>query len=426
MSTPMLVAAALSNRDWRPALQRQVRDHESDVIVELVRDRHQAMADVVDIVIVDDDTSWINAAVVSALQGAGKCVVGVFDPAEGDGYGQDFLRENGIHLVVRADLPTDALIAFLRSNRPNRVQNLDDRALLDAYDDLTPIEARRVTAVGGPSGAGCTEVAVGLAQLWSGDSVVLVDSDETHPAIARRLGLSIHPHIVTAVDAVRRSSASVGDVGELTLEACTARSKLGQGELPFHVIAGLASRDDWSLLRADETVTLLDELTQRYAHVIAKVGSNLEELPATSRYEVSRQVIKRADRVIGVANASPTGLLHFVDWLVDAVMVADNTLVDVVLNQAPSNPSRCSQLHDELLNITGDRLNSITFVPTDRRVERAAWDATTIAKGPFLRQLSTLTGAPKSRLGWRRTAIFERSTSSFATTTAVSSTERAA
>ena len=215
--------------------------------------------------------------------------------------------------------------------------------------------------------------------------------------------------IVTAVAAVRRSSVDVGDISELTLEACTARAKLGQGELPFQVIAGLASRDDWSLLRADETITLLDELTQRYTHVIAKVGSNLEELPATPRYEVSRQVVKRADRVIGVANASPTGLLHFVDWLVDAVTLADNTVVDVVLNQAPANPSRCSQLHDELLNITGDRLNSITFVPSDRRVERAAWDATTIAKGPFLRHLAALAGAPKSRLAWRRTAIFERS-----------------
>ena len=58
--TPMLVAASLSNRDWRPALQRQVRDHESDIVVELVRDRHQALAEAVDIVVVDDDTSWIS------------------------------------------------------------------------------------------------------------------------------------------------------------------------------------------------------------------------------------------------------------------------------------------------------------------------------------------------------------------------------
>ena len=93
-------------------------------------------------------------------------------------------------------------------------------------------------------------------------------------------------------------------------------------------------------------------------------------------------------------------------------MLADNTVVDVVLNQAPSNPSRCAQLHEELLNITGDRLNTITFVPTDRRVERAAWDATTIAKGPFLRQLALLTGAPKSRLAWRGTAVFERAVTS--------------
>ena len=404
----MLVAAALSNREWRAALQRQVRDHESDIVVELVRDRHQAIADAVDIVVVDDDTSWINAGVVHGLQAAGKRVVGVFDPAEGDGYGQDFLRENGIDLVVSSDLATEALIAFLRDNRPDRVQVREDRARLESYDDLTPPEARRVTAIGGPSGAGATEVAVGLAQLLSAEPTIVVDADENHPALARRLGLSIHPHIVTAVDAVRRSSVSQGDNDELSLDACTARSKLGQGSLPFDVITGLASRDDWSLLRADETVTLLDQLTQHYTHVLAKVGANLEEIPTTPRYEVSRQVIRRADRLIGVANASPTGLLHFVDWLVDAVMLSDDTAIDVLLNEAPNNPSRCAQLHDELINITGDRLNSITFVPLDRRVERAAWDATTIAKGPFLRQLGGLTGQSTSRFTWRRTAVAER------------------
>lgn len=407
----MLVAAALSNRQWRPALQRQVRDHESDIVVELVRDRHQALADPVDIVVVDDDTSWINRPVVSSLVEAGKKVVGVFDPLDGDGYGEKFLRENGIDLVVPADLPTESLIGFLRQHRPNRQQIADDGALLEHLDDRVHAAERCVLAVGGPSGAGATEVAIGLAQLLSGERTILVDADENHPGIARRLGLNIHPHIVTATDVIRHGQSTGGVTLDGSIDSCLARPAISSDDLPFGVIAGLASRDDWSLLRADEVIGLLDVVSQRWSNVVAKIGSTLDELPSTPRYEVSRQVLKRAERIVAVTHASPTGLLHFVDWLVEAVPLAGDAPIDVVINQAPTNPALRGQIETELLNITGDRMNSVSFVPMDRRVERAAWDAGLSKKGPFLRHLSAVIGPTPSRRRWRKNQAFERATS---------------
>lgn len=403
--SPMLVAASLSNRDWRSALQRQVRDHESDIVVELVRDRHQALADAVDMVVVDDDTSWISRQVVTSLAEAGKRVIGVFDPSEGDGYGEKFLRENGIDLVVPSDLPTEALIAFLRQHRPNRAQLLQDAAVLEQFDDHIPLSERRVVAVGGPSGAGATEVAVALAQLMSKQRTILVDADENHPGLSRRLGLNIHPHIVTATDIIRHGQSLAPQGDDVSVASCLARPAINQGALPFDVIAGLASRDDWSLLRADDAVGLLDVLAQRWVNVIAKIGSTLDELPGTPRYEVSRQVVKRAERIVAVTQASPTGLLHFVDWLVEAVPLAGDAPIDVVVNKAPSNPAVRGQIETELVNITGERLNSIVFVPADRRVERAAWDASTVDKGPFLRTLSGLLGPVPSRFAWRKTSL---------------------
>jgi len=401
--TNMLVAAALSNRDWRAALQRQVRDHESDIVVELVRDRHQALAEAVDIVIVDDDTSWVSWPVVADLVSAGKRVVGVYDPAEGDGYGERFLREHGIDLVVPSDLPTESLIAFLRANRPDRQQLIGDNAVLESLDDVVPTAHRRVLAVGGPSGAGATELAIGLAQLLSSDRTILVDTDENHPGVSRRLGMNIHPHIVTATDYARRGQMINEDGTDTSIESCLARPAVAQTGLPFDVIAGLASRDDWSLLRADEVVSLLDTLSRRWVNVIAKVGSTLDDLPGTPRYEVSRQVLRRAERIVAVTQASPTGLLHFVDWLVEAVPLAGEAPIDVVVNQAPSNPALRGQIETELLNITGERLNSVVFVPSDRRVERAAWDAALCVRGPFLRSLKPLVGESPSRFRWRRT-----------------------
>ncbi len=397
----MLVAACLSNRQWRGRLQSHVRDHESDMVVLLVRDRNQALAHTVEVVVVDDDTSWINAPVVDALHRSGKSVVGIFDPSESEGFGKRFLHDVGIELAIPSDLHTEALVAYLRQHRPRPATSFAEDDPTTAADGSAADLTHPVIAVGGPSGAGATEVAVGLAQLMAAEPTILVDTDESHPGLARRLGVSIHPHIVTAVHALQRASTPGFEAADLTVEECTARPVLGQPGLGFDVITGLASREDWSLLRADEVIDLVDHLTRRWTHVIAKVGSTLEEIPNTPRYEVSRQVIKRADRIIGVAHASPTGVLHFVDWLVDAVALADGAPIDVVVNRAPAGTAYASQLRDAVREIAGERLNSLTLVSNDRRVTRAAWDAATITAGPFLRGLSSLSGVQPSGSRWR-------------------------
>jgi CO dehydrogenase nickel-insertion accessory protein CooC1 len=400
VTEPLLVAACLSNRAWRARLQSHVRDHEADMVVELVRDRHQALADRVEVVLIDDDTSWISAPVVASLHRAGKCVVGVFDPDESDGFGKHFLHEAGVELRVPSDLSTDALVSLLRQHRPLRAMTVADRVVIASTPETTPKDRRPVLAVGGPSGAGGTEVAVGMAQLLAGEPTVLLEVDESHPGLARRLGLSVHPHIVTAVHALQRASTPGFEAADPTVEECTARPSLGQPDLGFHVITGLVSRDDWSLLRGDEVVDLIDHLTGRGSHVIAKVGSTLEEIPNTPRYEVSRQVITRADRIVGVADGSPTGLLHFADWLADAVALAGDTPIDVVVNRTPPWTACGSQLREAVREIAGEHLHSVTLVPPDRRVTRAGWDATTIAVGPFLRRLSTLGGVPPAGGRW--------------------------
>ena len=71
-----------------------------------------------------------------------------------------------------------------------------------------------VVAVGGPSGSGARELAVGVAAEWSasGWRTLLVDANETTPGVARRLGLGLYPHLLTAVDRVRVEGVS-GDRG---------------------------------------------------------------------------------------------------------------------------------------------------------------------------------------------------------------------
>jgi hypothetical protein len=103
------------------------------------------------------------------------------------------------------------------------------------------------------------------------------------------------------------------------------------------------------------------------------------------RYEVARRCLERSTVVVGVCDASPLGVLRFLDWLTEAAPLAPGGAVDVVLNKAPRSADQRGQLHEQLVEVGGDRIRSITPVPRDRRVERAAWDAALVGRGSFLR-----------------------------------------
>lgn len=391
MTSPLLVGLALSARPWRGALQRHCRDHVADVSIALVRDGLDANDSGLDVVVLDDDTSWLSIPLLTQLRESGIVVVGLYDPLEADGHGERHLQRLGVDAVLPCSLAVEDLLDALRSMAPDREAEERFAELAEAEGSRVPRSARQVLAVGGPAGAGATEVAVGLAQLWGGIRPLLIDVDETHPSIARRLGLGIHPHIVTAIEALRGERVAIDGRAARTIEECLAHPAIGGVALPFDVICGLASRDDWSLLRADDVGGLIEELAARWPVVVAKLGPNLEDLSRyVGRYEVSRTVVRRATRVIGVCEGSPVGVLRFVDWLVDAVAIAGETPIDVIVNRVPSSPTARVQIDESLREIAGDRIGDIAFAPRDKRVERAAWDAGLVHRGSFIKAIAAL------------------------------------
>ncbi len=395
---PISVGLALSGRDWRSSLQRHCRDYVADVAVQLVRDGRQALDPSISVVILDDDTSWLSAPFLSSARERGISVIGIYDPLEADGHGRRHLQRLGVDAVIAASLPTEELLETIRELCPD-VETFDRFIeMIEGVDGRIRPTQRQLVAIGGPAGAGATEVAIGFSQTMPGRKPVLIDVDETHPSLARRLGLAIHPHIVTAIEALRRERVRAdGSDGE-ELEDCLARQVLS-GVIPFDVIVGLASRDDWMLLRADDVVELVDELAARWPVAVVRVGPQLEDLSRwVDRYGVSRSVVRNATRVIGVCEATSVGVLRFVDWLVDAVGLADETPIDVVLNCAPKSPAARSELINQLREIAGDRIGEIHCVPRDKRVERAAWDAAVATRGPFTKAVAKLhrSGLPKT------------------------------
>lgn len=394
----LLVAVSLSSRPWRGALQRHCRDHVADIVVTLLHDGAEAIVGGVDLVLVDDDTSWLSAAFVTQTREAGVAVIGLFDPEEADGFGRQHLAHLGISCAVSATVEVEQLVDLIRQRRPDpQIESAFD-AMTAACSGRRPVSKRHIVAVGGPAGAGATEVALGLSQVLASRASrpVLVDVDETHPSLARRLGLAIHPHLLTAVDLVRReqSSFEVEHESRFGVQACLAKPARGSGprrELPFDVLVGLASRDDWCLARPEDVADIVAELAAQFPTVIARIGPQLEDLSRhVERFETSRLIVGRASRIVGVCDGSATGALRFLDWMVDVVGLAGDTRIDVVINRPPRWAGAKAELVARLRDIVGDRVSSVISAPNDRRVVRAAWDGDVIGNGPFLKAMRGL------------------------------------
>lgn len=389
MSQTTVVALAMSPRDWRNSFHKHCRDHSDQVAIRLVRDSSEALDSGVDLVIVDDDTSWLSAPFVVAARDRAISIVGVFDAEESDGHGRRFLQRLGIDVVQDSSVGPEELLTLVQTQRPDVDVSETFDSIVSQDTSRLPVGDRRVTVVGGPAGSGATEVSVLLAEFAK--ECVLIDVDETHPSIARRLGLGIHPHIISSIEALRGERLRPDGVEGTDLVDCLANRAVNGPSLSFDVIVGLAARDDWNLLRGDDTADLIEELSARWPLVVARLGPCLEDLSRwVDRYEVSRSVASKATRVVGVCGGTATGILRFVDWLVDISLLVGGAPVDVVINQAPKSASAREQLERQLREIVGSRVGQIIVVGRDSQIERASWEATVSRRGPLAKAVKEL------------------------------------
>ncbi len=390
----LTVGVLYSSREWRPAFQRHVRDHVVGVSLRLVRDSRMALEEHLDILLVDDETSFLGLPFVAALREQGTRIVGIHDPNELEGESSDFLRRLGVDRLVPSSLEPEDLLAEIEQLRPDPV--LDDRfdQVVAGLELTDRPERSQIIAVGGPPGAGATEVAVALADVVSGQfRSVLVDVDEVAPGVARRLHLSLHPHVLSALDELH--GASVGVVENLPahpLARALAQPAVGgHGSLRFDVIAGLANPRDWYLLRGDDVSGLLIELAGTWECVIANLGPHLEDLSRyVDRFSASRAVVSQADRLIGVCEASPRGLLRFFDWLVEVDELAPGRGVEVAVNRTARSPFRQAELERQLHEHAGRQITSVSFLAEDAAVGRSAWDGVVVPSCRFRQGVEAL------------------------------------
>lgn len=119
-------------------------------------------------------------------------------------------------------------------------------------------------------------------------------------------------------------------------------------------------------------------------------------------------VVAAAEHIVGVCEASPRGLLRFLDWLSDVDELAPEQRVHVAVNRTPRAPFRQGELQAQLHEHAGPRLASLTFLPEDAAVSRAAWDGVVVGRSRIRRAIEELAAkvapepAPRRRLrAWR-------------------------
>jgi MinD-like ATPase involved in chromosome partitioning or flagellar assembly len=365
------IALVFSADPWVEALHRHCSDHGGARLRQLLVDPELALDEEYSTLVTGHRWPALTPALVDELHRHGRTVLGVWDRAEPES--RALLVAAGVDGLVASDAApreiVDAITALPRADEP-RPASVDG-----------PVEARggRRIVVGGPTGAGSTEIAIGLAYALHelGHRSVLVDLDEAAPGVAPRLGLPLEPNVCTAVDAVEYRTGALAD-------AVTRRTD-------FDVVSGFPAPSGWTRLRPPEVLRVVHALARDYEAIVLDVAAPArhERASAGAPHALAGAVMGDADALVGVASANPVGVGRFVAWLADVLPFAREADLHVVVNRAPSSAYRRGEIRSEILACVRPR--TFAFVPVDRRVDDAAWSGAVARKGPFARATREVT-----------------------------------
>lgn len=368
MTGPTLALAA-SPRGWPDRLHRFFIDHGGARVRLHVLRGEDVLVEDYQILLVDDVCSFLTPHLVARVKEAGRAVVGVFDASEFP-EGKDRLLECGIPDVVEAAADPEEFLAVLMAAATT----------VDETVPPAPIPGKRraggtVTVAGPPGGVGITEVAVGLAGCLARRrrGAGLVDADATSPSVAQRLGLPLHPNLVTAVDAVMYTG---GDPVRWTLPLADTGLRVVPGAPPAVV------RHD---LHEHEVTGVVERILASGNPVVVDAGSG----PGSDRpLPVTASVLGSSAVLVGVVAPTPVGVARFLDWVSILRAGRRDLPVVVAVNRAPRSRYRRQEVATEILrSFSPVRL---TFLPDDSGVAAAAWNGALVDRGPFRRSCDRL------------------------------------
>lgn len=412
------VGLVASHRAWRSDFARYVQDHITGLRVRVLRDP-RAIDDSIDVVVIDDSSTFLNRESLRQLRDAGVHIIGIYDPNEHQGQGQAYLNRLGIADVASAELMANQLVALIQEVTKDldaetalatvevgdEVRSPAIAAATRAAAGVLPTDRGTIITVGGPSSLAALEVAIGLAAEMAENrgTTLLVDLDESTPLVSARLGYRLEP---TVLDAIERIYDGDGDLGS-TLTGPTQGSK---GFAPMHVLAGIANPDDWSLLGRDRSRDLLQRAADQWDVIVATSGPQLHSMAQNAeRYGSSQGAIGLGDLAVGVCDPSPTGVLQALDWLIEVRKLRPGAPTWIVFAGRPGSPVQRADLVEAITREAGqDQIAGIVFVPFGPEVDAACWDGRVVTKGRFAKSIRSLADelvpadTPRRRIRWSR------------------------
>jgi len=372
MSREPEVALVLSADEWVDDLHRYCADHGGARVRCLVLDPAVALDEEFDVLVTSDRWPALTRPFVDALHDRGRRVLVVGDPVDGS----DLAARLGVDALVAPDAPLPELLETVVELTGSGA----DRLAVGRSTDTTPealcgpgAAISGMVIVGGPRGAGSTEVAIALAGRWAdaGTRSVVVDADSATPSVAVRLGLPLEPNLCTAVDAV---AFGIGAVPGALFD-------LGP-DWPV-VLVGAPNRRAGTALGGTDVAAVAHALARHYARVVVDVSAG----PGDGPDDLWSALVARAEVVVGVGSGDPVGVVRLGEW-VDAARSLTSVPVVVVVNRAPASRRRRAEIAADLQR--DGRVAGLTFVPVDRKVEDAVWSASLVDRGPFARAIDGL------------------------------------
>lgn len=412
-------AATLDARMQR--WSRHVVDHGPGQVADTVAEKRSLYDRDYRILVVAADSRLIDADTVEALRARGRSVVVVWDPAvprtkelavrlgadaliDADASAEEFIR-CALGLAEWVDVGVDEGV----EDEPAGVDEDAAAWVPDATAAVaTPERPRpprrrdgafRVVVCGPGDEPALIGVEIARAVGERGQRAVLVDANEWNPSVVQQLGLPVLPNLRIAVDAVR--------VRDRQHRLTDALLPVPEGR--FWVLGGLADPGQWAEVTPAEVVAVVDELAEGCEVVVVQAAPAAEDLGGfggPDRFGITRRMLGGADRIVGVAPATPTGVAQLSGWMADVRVVAPHVPVDLVLTRAPGDRFRRGELAERLQADLAP--TSVTLLPKDPRVERAVWDGALVRRGPFRRAMSDLAASVIPMVPKRKTKEAKR------------------
>ena len=375
-----------SAREWRSVLQAHVRDHVAGVRVQILREPRMALELDLDVVVIDDVSSFLTRDKVVRLREKGTRVVGIYDEEGHEGLGIKFLENLGVDLSLPSSISPEEMINAVSQLQPRESYTHTFDHIVADYSSKSPGSTSQdestLIAVSGPTGTGSTEVAIALADVLVArrKATLLLDSDEIGPSISRRLGYALHPNILSAIDTVsnvtRPLTEMVGRPGERVANAVN-----------FDVIPGIANPEDWSQLRSSDIEDLFAAARKSWRYIICNTGPFAEDLSGygIERFGATRSALTCADVIIGVMSPTPTGYMRFLDWMASLRTLGADKQVFIVVNNMPKSSYIQGEIESQLARDVDPRyFGGLFFIPHDEKVGKAEWEGQKVSRGSFL------------------------------------------